>query len=56
MVRKYRELTKEHKQKISNALKGKQFTPEHKEALSLSMKRYWQTVPNQPKEEMEGEE
>lgn len=46
----YRELDTETKQKISKANTGKRKSESHKQHLSQSMKRYWQGVPNKPKQ------
>ncbi len=45
MKRQYRELALPTKQKISQALRGKRKSATHREKISLSMKRYWQSVP-----------
>ncbi len=44
--RQYRELNDETKQKISNAMKGKQKTSSHKHNISNGMKKYWSGVPH----------
>lgn len=46
----YRELDTETKQKISKANTGKSKSESHKQHISQSMKRYWQGVPNKPKQ------
>ena len=46
----YRELDAETKRKISKANTGKRKSESHKQHLSQSMKRYWQGVPNKPKQ------
>lgn len=45
MKRTNRKLSKETKQKISRALKGKPKTEQHKTALAKALKKYWNTVP-----------
>lgn len=45
MVRLQRKLSKETKDKISKALKGKKKTDEHKEKISSKMKQYWEGIP-----------
>jgi len=48
--RQYRELSDETKQKISNSSKGKSKSFAHRKHLSQSLQRYWETVPNKPKQ------
>lgn len=50
MKRIYSQLSDATKQRISQRLKGRSMTDTHKEAISQSMKAYWQTVPNKPKD------
>lgn len=49
--RQYRELDDEVKQKISNSSRNKPKSEEHKEHISQGMEKYWQTVPNKPKQD-----
>lgn len=46
MKRTTRKRTEETKQKISEALKGKPKTEKHKEAISIALKKYWASIPN----------
>ena len=46
MKRITRQRTEETKQKISEALKGKAKTERHRKAISIALKRYWATIPN----------
>lgn len=46
MKRKTRNLKNETKEKISASLRGKSKTFEHRKAISISLKRYWQTIPS----------
>lgn len=48
--RQYRELSDETKQKISASSKGKSKSFAHRELLSQSLKNYWRTIPNKPKQ------
>lgn len=48
MKRKYRELSDEIKQKISQSMKGRSKSFTHKEAISNGLKDYWKTIPNKP--------
>ena len=52
-MRKFRELTADTKQRISQALKGRGLTDNHKQAISDGMKAYWATIPNRPNENNE---
>lgn len=48
--RQYRELDDATKQKISQKLKGRSKGTTHRENISSGMKKYWETVPNKPKD------
>lgn len=45
MVRKYRNLTEEHKRKIALGNKGKKRSDEAKNKISESLKKYWNGIP-----------
>ena len=47
MKRTTRQRSKETKQKISAALKGRPKTEKHREAISIALKKYWATIPNE---------
>lgn len=49
--RKYRELSDETKQKISNSTRGKAKSESHRQHISQGMVNYWKSVPNKPEEE-----
>lgn len=46
--RKYRQLSDETKQKISQSLKGRSKSMSHVENIKNGMKKYWKKVPNRP--------
>ena len=46
--RKYRQLSDETKQKISQSLIGKSKSTNHVKNIKNGLKNYWQTVPNRP--------
>ena len=46
--RKWRELSDEHKQKISQSCAGRHKSDLHKQHISQSMKDYWETVEHRP--------
>lgn len=46
--RQYRELSDEHKEKISLATANRPKSAEHRLHISQAMKDYWQTVPHRP--------
>lgn len=48
--RMYRDLSDETKQKISASTKGKQKSTSHKIHISQAMLKYWQNIPNKPKQ------
>ena len=48
--RQYRELDDATKQKISQKLKNRSKSMTHKENISNGMKKYWETIPNKPKD------
>lgn len=48
MKRTYRQLSPETKAKISQSLKGRSKDFTHKEHISDSLKKYWETIPNNP--------
>jgi hypothetical protein len=48
--RKYRELEKSVREKISLANKGKSKSLSHRLHLSQSLKRYWDSVPSKPQD------
>lgn len=54
--RKYRQLSDETKQKISQSLRGKSKSVSHVENIKNGLKNYWKTVPNQPQDENTNEE
>jgi len=45
MVRKYRNLTEEHKKKIGLGNKGKKRSDEARNKISESLKKYWNGIP-----------
>ncbi len=45
MKRQYRNLTDEHKQRISNSMRGKKHSEETKQKISIAMREYWKTIP-----------
>lgn len=45
MVRKYRNLTEEHKRKIALGNKGKKRSDEVRNKISESLKKYWNSIP-----------
>lgn len=49
-TRKYRELEKSVREKISLANKGKSKSLSHRLHLSQSLKRYWDSVPSKPQD------
>ncbi len=49
--RQWRELSDEHKEKISQSSSGKPKSTAHRQHISQSMKQYWQGVPHRPDEE-----
>ena len=48
--RQFRELSDEHKEKISQATKHKSKSFDHRRAISQAMKDYWRTVPHRPED------
>jgi len=46
--RQWRELSDEHKEKISQATAGRPKSAEHRQHISQAMTCYWQTVPHRP--------
>jgi len=44
MKRLFRNLTVEHKQKISNSLKGRKHSDEWKSNISIGLKRHWSSI------------
>lgn len=46
--RQYRELADEVKERISQAHKNKHKSEAHKQHISLSLTKYWQSVPHRP--------
>ena len=51
--RQYRELSDEHRDKISQATVGKPKSAEHRLHISQAMKDYWRGVPHRPSGETE---
>lgn len=51
--RQWRELSNEHKEKISQSSLNKPKSTEHKEHISQAMKDYWRGVPHRPDGEEE---
>ena len=49
--RKCRELSDEHKEKISHAIEGRSKSQAHRQLISLAMKDYWRGVPHRAEEE-----
>ena len=49
--RQWRELSDEHKEKISRASLNKPKSSEHKQHISNAMKAYWRDVPHRPDSE-----
>lgn len=45
MKRQFRNLTLEHKQRISDSMKGKKHSEETKQKISSAMREYWKTIP-----------
>ena len=45
MVRKYRNLSEEHKKKIGLGNKGKKRSDEARNKISESLKKYWNGIP-----------
>ena len=52
--RQWREISDEHKKKISQASTDKPKSAEHRLHISHAMKKYWQSVPHRP-ESISGE-
>lgn len=50
MERQFRELDDATKLRISQKLRGRSMSDTHKQAISNSMKAYWGTIPNKPKQ------
>lgn len=48
--RQWRELSDEHKSRISKSCSGKPKSEEHKQHISQSMKDYWGTVEHRPED------
>ena len=46
----YRELDNNVRAKISQSLKSRSKSPEHIRKISDGLKKYWQTIPEKPKE------
>lgn len=46
--RQWRELSDEHKEKISRAVSNKPKSAEHRLHISQAMKDYWEGVPHRP--------
>lgn len=46
--RKYRQMSDETKQKISQSLKGRGKSMTHKENISNGLRGYWKQIPNRP--------
>lgn len=46
--RQWRELSDEHKEKISQASLGRQKSATHRQHISQAMKEYWKDVPHKP--------
>lgn len=51
--RQWRELSDEHKEKISQSTANKPKSAEHRAHISQAMKDYWHTVPHKPEGENE---
>lgn len=49
--RQWRELSDEHREKISQATANKPKSAEHREHIRQAMIDYWRTVPNKPETE-----
>ena len=49
--RQWRELSDNHKDKISQSSSGKPKSAAHRQHISQSMKQYWQGVPHRPDSE-----
>lgn len=49
--RKWRELSDEHKQHISQSSTGKPKSAEHREHISQGLRDYWAGVPHKPGQE-----
>lgn len=47
MKRTNRKLSEATKQKIANSLRGRKKTESHIQAISIGMKRYWETIPEE---------
>ena len=48
--RQWRELSDEHREKISQSSKNRPKSAEHRQHISQAMVDYWDTVPNKPKD------
>lgn len=46
--RQFRELSDEHREKISQATVNRPKSVEHRQHISQAMKDYWETVPHRP--------
>ncbi len=47
-MRKYRQLSETTREKISQAMKGKEKTATHRAAIARAMLQYWSHIPYQP--------
>lgn len=51
MERRWRELSDETKQKISQTLRGRGKSSTHRDNISAGLKHYWKQIPNKPTDE-----
>lgn len=49
-MRQFRQVDDATKLRISQKLRGRSMSDTHKQAISNSMKAYWDTIPNKPKQ------
>lgn len=54
--RQWRELSDEHREKISQASSGKPKSASHRQHISQAMKDYWEGVPHRPHQDLSMDE
>ena len=54
--RKWRELSDEHREKISQATTGRAKSATHRQHISQAMKEYWKDVPHRPPQDLSMDE
>lgn len=47
--RQYRELSDETREKIKKSSLGKKLSANHRQHIAAGLRKYWETVPNRPK-------